>query len=105
MSDATTFASRTADGDHTAPAAEPADNSDITTETKSATAKSEAKPVVAKITDKSAFSAGKPVETKAAETVTPEQKIAEAASAKPDVMAATDAPAAPGIDRQGIATG
>jgi len=93
MSDATTFASRTADGDHTAPAAEPADNSDITTETKSATAKSEAKPVVAKITDKSAFSAGKPVETKAAETVTPEQKIAEAASAKPDVMAATDAPA------------
>lgn len=94
MSDVTTLASRTAEdagpAERAAPTVERADNADTTAETKSATAKMEAESIVAKITDKSA-SFGEPVETKATETITPEQKIAEAATAKPADQKKADA--------------
>jgi hypothetical protein len=92
----TTFASRTADdtgpGERGAPAVERAGNDDTISETKSATVKMEAELVVAKVTDKSASFADKPVETKATETITPEQKIAEAAAAEPAALAAPAKP-------------
>ena len=96
MSDVTRFASRTADdtgpGERGAPAVERAGNADAISETKSATVKMEAELVVAKVTDKSASFADKPVETKATETITPEQKIAEAAAAEPAALAAPAKP-------------
>lgn len=94
MSDAAMFVSQTTDGaasgDRAAPAAEGADNADITSETKSVTAKSEAEPSVARISDESAFSADKPVETGAAGTLTPEQ-ITKAATAEPANQKKADA--------------
>lgn len=92
MSDVTTFASRTADdtgpGERTAPAVERAGNAETTAEMKYGTAKMEAEPVAAKVTNKSASFADKPVETKATETIPPEQRIAEAATAEPAALAA-----------------